>query len=81
MNILLWIVFGALAGWVASLIMRTDRQQGALANIVLEIVGALAGGFLMGLFGEPGVTGFNLYSIFVAVLGSVVVIYISSLLA
>ena len=74
MGILLWIVFGALAGWIASLIMKTDAQQGALGNIAVGIVGALIGGFLMSFLGNAGVTGFNLYSLLVAVLGAVVFI-------
>lgn len=76
MEILLWIVLGALAGWIASIIMRTDSQQGLGMDIVMGMIGAVVGGFLMGLFGQQGVTGFNLYSILVAVLGAIVVIYI-----
>jgi uncharacterized membrane protein YeaQ/YmgE (transglycosylase-associated protein family) len=76
MNLLLWIVLGALAGWVASLIMKTDEQQGALMNIVLGIVGALVGGFIMSLFGLEGVTGFNLYSILVSIFGAVILVWI-----
>ena len=76
MGIILWIVFGALAGWIASMIMNTDAQQGALGNIAVGIVGAMVGGFLMSFFGNTGVTGFNLYSLLVAVLGAVVFIAI-----
>jgi len=76
MGILLWIVFGALAGWIASMLMKTDAQQGTLGNIVVGIVGAMLGGFLMSFFGKTGVTGFNLYSLLVAVLGAVVLIAI-----
>mgnify|MGYP002336504236 CR=1 FL=1 len=76
MNLLLWIVLGALAGWVASLIMGTDEQQGALMNVVLGIVGALVGGFVMSLFGLEGVTGFTLYSILVSVFGAVVLVWL-----
>ncbi|MDP2637967.1 MAG: GlsB/YeaQ/YmgE family stress response membrane protein [Candidatus Levybacteria bacterium] len=76
MEIVLWIVLGALAGWIASIIMRTDAQQGLGMDIIMGMIGAVVGGFLMGLFGQQGVTGFNLYSILVAVLGAVVVIYI-----
>lgn len=80
MNFLLWIIFGALAGWIASKILKTDAEQGALMNIILGIVGAFIGGFLFNLFGAPGVTGFNIYSLLVAVLGSVVVVWLASLL-
>ncbi len=80
MSIILWIVFGAIAGWVASLIMKTDSSQGTMMDIVLGIVGSIAGGFLMGLVGKPGVNGFNLYSFGVAVIGAVVVLYIGRML-
>lgn len=76
MGIILWILFGALAGWIASLVMNTDGQQGAFANIAVGIVGALIGGFLMSLLGQSGVTGFNLYSLIVAVVGSILLLWI-----
>lgn len=76
MGIILWIIFGALVGWVASLIMKTDPEQGALLNIVVGIIGAVIGGWLMTFFGEQAVTGFNLYSFVVAVIGAVVLIAI-----
>lgn len=74
MNIILWIIFGALVGWIASKIMGTDAQQGALLNIIVGIVGALIGGWVMSMFGEEGVTGFNLVSFIVALLGSVILL-------
>lgn len=74
MGIILWIVFGALVGWIASLIMKTDAEQGPLLNIVVGIIGAAVGGFVMSSIGESGVTGFNLYSFIVALLGAVVLI-------
>lgn len=74
MGIILWIIFGGLVGWVASLIMKTDNQQGIILNVAIGIVGAMLGGWLMSTLGESGVTGFNLYSFLVAVLGSVVLI-------
>lgn len=77
MGILLWIIFGALAGWLASVIMKNDHNQGTLMDIVMGVVGAMVGGFLMGLVGKPGVTGFNFYSFFVAVIGAVVLIFLA----
>lgn len=74
MNIILWIIFGALVGWVASKIMNTDAEQGALANIVVGIVGAFIGGFLMQAIGESGVDRFNLRSFVVALIGAVVLL-------
>jgi uncharacterized membrane protein YeaQ/YmgE (transglycosylase-associated protein family) len=76
MTILLWVIFGAVAGWIASLIMKTDRHQGWLMDVVLGVVGAVVGGFLMNLIGAPGVTGFNIYSLLVAIVGAVVLIWV-----
>ena len=70
MGIILWIVFGALVGWIASVIMKTDAEQGAVLNIVVGVVGAVIGGWLMSIVGESGVQGFNLYSFLVAILGA-----------
>ncbi len=78
MGIILWIIFGAIAGWIASIIMTTS--QGAVWDIVMGIVGAVVGGYLMGLVGKSGVTGFNLYSIVVAVIGACVVIAVGRML-
>lgn len=80
MNIILWIVFGAIAGWIASMVMKTDANQGTLKDIVMGIVGAIVGGYLMGFFGQPGVTGFNVYSLVVSVIGAVVVIAIGRMI-
>jgi uncharacterized membrane protein YeaQ/YmgE (transglycosylase-associated protein family) len=81
MGIILWIIFGAIAGWVASVVMKTDASQGTMKDIVMGIIGALVGGFLMGLVGKPGVSGFDLYSLIVAVIGAVVVIYVGRMLS
>lgn len=76
MNIIMWIIFGALAGWIASIIMGTNEQQGAVANIIVGIVGAFIGGILIGMFGGEGVTTFNLSSLLVAILGSIVLLFV-----
>ncbi|HET9909694.1 MAG TPA: GlsB/YeaQ/YmgE family stress response membrane protein [Anaerolineales bacterium] len=77
MNFIVWIIFGALAGWIASMIMGKNAQMGALANIVVGILGALIGGFLMtNVFGAQGVTGFNLTSLLVAIGGAVVLLFL-----
>lgn len=80
MNFLLWIVLGALAGWIASIIMKTDAQQGAFMNIILGVIGAFVGGLIMNFLGQPGVTGFDPYSIVVAIFGAVVVIGLGKML-
>lgn len=78
-NLIFWVVLGALAGWIASMIMKRDSQMGAGANIVVGIVGALIGGFIMNSLGGQGVTGFNLYSILVAIGGAVALLFIVGL--
>jgi len=79
MNWIVWIIFGALAGWIASIIMKKNRKMGAIANIVVGIVGAFLGGYIMEFFGAAGVTGFNFYSLFVSILGAVVLLWIVGL--
>jgi len=74
MGFLGWIVLGGLAGWVATIITKEDG--GLLKNIVLGIIGALVGGGLVSLLGGSDITGFNLYSFAVAVLGAILVISI-----
>lgn len=74
MGIILWIIFGALAGWIASAIMKSN--DGVLMDIVIGIVGAVIGGWIMSFFGQGGVSGFNLYSFLVAILGAVVLIWV-----
>lgn len=74
MNILLWIILGALAGWLASVVMGTNARQGMFLDVVMGIVGAVVGGLILNFFGAAGVTGFNIYSILVATLGAVVLI-------
>lgn len=77
MGIISWIIIGALAGWIASMIMNTDEEQGALANIVVGIIGALIGGWVLGLItGDSHVSGFNLGTLLTAILGSVILLAI-----
>jgi uncharacterized membrane protein YeaQ/YmgE (transglycosylase-associated protein family) len=76
MSILIWIIFGGLVGWIASMVMGTDGQQGIILNVVIGIVGAVIGGFIMNSFGSTGVSGFNVYSFLVALLGAIVLIWI-----
>ncbi len=74
MGIIIWILFGALAGWVAAAVMGSGG--GLVWDIVVGIVGAVIGGFLMNLLGQGSVNGFNLYSFLVALLGACVLIAI-----
>lgn len=72
----MWIILGLVAGWIASLIMKTNATQGPLMDIVLGILGALVGGFVMQVFGFSPASGLDIYSIFVAVLGAIVLIWL-----
>ncbi len=75
MSVLAWIVLGLIAGFIASKIVN-GSGEGALLDIVLGIVGAVAGGWLFNTFGMSGVTGFNIYSVLVSIVGAVVVLFI-----
>lgn len=79
-NLILWIVLGAIAGWLASLIMGRNAQMGLLANIIVGIVGAMIGGFIMNFFGQSGTTGFNLWSLLVATLGAILLLFLLGLI-
>jgi len=80
MGIFSWVILGLIAGFIGSKIV--DKQgQGFWLNIALGIVGALVGGFLFNLFGAGGVTGLNIWSMIVAIAGSVVVLLIYNSLA
>lgn len=81
LNLILWIIFGGIIGWIASLIMKTDAEQGAFLNIVVGIIGAVVGGWLMNAFGSAGVTGFNIRSFVVALLGAIVFIGLVKLIS
>jgi uncharacterized membrane protein YeaQ/YmgE (transglycosylase-associated protein family) len=73
MSIIGWIVLGLIAGFIASKIVNKSGQ-GIVLDIVLGIVGAIVGGFLASLIGATGITGFNIWSMLVAILGAVVVL-------
>lgn len=78
MGILVWLIVGGLAGWVASMVMKTDRDMGVLANVVVGIIGAFIGGWAISLFGVGAdvMSGFNLGSFLTAVLGAVILLAI-----
>jgi uncharacterized membrane protein YeaQ/YmgE (transglycosylase-associated protein family) len=73
MSILGWIVLGLIAGFIASKIVN-KTGEGLILDIILGIVGAFVGGFVFTQFGAMGVTGFNLYSMFVAIVGAVIIL-------
>ena len=82
MSIIGWLIIGALAGWIASMIAGTNAQQGWVMNVVVGIVGALIGGFLVNLL-MPGanVGGFNLISLIVAIVGAVILLSVYKMVA
>lgn len=80
MSIIGWIILGLIAGFIASHIVNR-RGEGLIWDLVLGIVGALVGGWIFAFFGAEGVTGFNLYSMLVAVIGAVVVLVIYHMIA
>ena len=77
MNIIAWLIVGALAGWIASMIMKTDASMGALANIVVGVIGAFIGGWVVSLFGVNVMEGsLHIESILTAILGAVILLAI-----
>ena len=79
MGVLAWIVLGGMAGWVGSMIMGTNKRMGVVANVLVGVVGAMIGGWLFNYFGNYGVTGFNLYSFAVALVGSCILLAIAKI--
>lgn len=75
MSLLAWIILGLIAGFIGSKIAN-NTGQGVLVDILLGVIGAVVGGFLFEQFGQPGVSGLNLYSLLVAVVGAVVVLWL-----
>jgi len=81
MGIIAWIVVGGLAGWIASLIMRTDERMGCVLNIIVGIIGAFIGGLVVQLITGTGFDfGFNLTSLIVAVVGAVILLFLVGLI-
>jgi uncharacterized membrane protein YeaQ/YmgE (transglycosylase-associated protein family) len=78
MGILGWIIFGALAGWVASMLAGTNERQGCIMNIIVGVIGAFLGGFLVELLTGTGISfGWDWRSFIVAVLGSILLLFIT----
>lgn len=76
MGIIAWVVLGGVAGWIASKFTGNDSEMGVGANVLVGIVGAFIGGFIMQFIGGTGITGFNIWSAVVAVIGSVILLMI-----
>uniref|UniRef100_Q01WX7 Transglycosylase-associated protein n=1 Tax=Solibacter usitatus (strain Ellin6076) TaxID=234267 RepID=Q01WX7_SOLUE len=75
MTFLSWIALGLLAGFIASKIVN-KHGEGAFLDILLGVVGAVVGGLIFGVFGAGGVSGFNLYSLLVAVVGAILTLFV-----
>ena len=80
MEVVLWIFFGGVAGWIASIIMGRNKKINGIANVIYGVVGAFLGGAIMNYFGYQGVTGIDFWSLLVAVIGAAVLIFVVSLL-
>jgi uncharacterized membrane protein YeaQ/YmgE (transglycosylase-associated protein family) len=76
MGIISWIVVGLIAGLLAKLLMRGDGPGGLIATTLIGMAGAVVGGILIGVLGDAGATGFNIWSILVATLGAVVLLFV-----
>ncbi len=73
-NIIVWVILGGLSGWIASKITKKDSQMGIGMNILVGIIGAFIGGWLVGIFGLGPATGLNIWSFLVSILGAVILI-------
>ena len=78
MGIIAWLILGAFSGWIASIIMGKNASMGAIANIVTGIIGAVIGGVVFNFFGAQKVTGLNLHSALVSIVGACILLWILS---
>ncbi len=81
MGVITWIVVGLIAGALAKLVMPGDDPGGVIVTILIGVAGAFVGGFIVGLLGGTGVTGFSIWSILVATLGAIVLLAVYRLIA
>jgi uncharacterized membrane protein YeaQ/YmgE (transglycosylase-associated protein family) len=81
-SIIAWLVIGALAGWIAGMLVKGDEGYGVIGTIIAGIVGAMVGGFVLGLItGEDWTTGINIPTLFAAVVGAVIVVLVWKMVA
>ena len=78
-NLILWLVVGGVIGWVASLVMRTDEQQGLILNVIVGIVGALIAGFLFG-YNTINQNAFDVTALLISLIGAVVLLALVNLI-
>ena len=77
MSFLTWIIFGGLAGWIASMLLGRNNRMGCLANVIIGVVGAMLGGWLGSILFNVSITGFNIRSLAIAVVGAVILLGIT----
>lgn len=73
-NLIVWLILGGLSGWIASKITGNDARMGVGLNVIVGIVGAFVGGWLAGIFGLGPVTGLNLWSFIISIVGAVILL-------
>ncbi len=78
-NFIIWLILGGIIGWLASIVMRTDAQQGAFLNIVVGVVGSFIGGFVLRSFGKINNNDFSISSLFAAFVGAIILLAIVNL--
>jgi uncharacterized membrane protein YeaQ/YmgE (transglycosylase-associated protein family) len=78
-NIIVWLILGGVSGWIASKITGNDARMGIGWNLIVGIIGAFLGGWLAGIFGLGPVTGLNLWSFFISIIGAVILLTFVSL--
>ncbi|MBN1300035.1 MAG: GlsB/YeaQ/YmgE family stress response membrane protein [Melioribacteraceae bacterium] len=76
MNWIAWLLLGAVSGWLANILSGKKEKKGCFFNMVLGVIGAFIGGFIFESFGGTGITGFNLWSILVATIGAMLLIWL-----
>ncbi|MDK2905020.1 MAG: hypothetical protein PWP16_1271 [Eubacteriaceae bacterium] len=80
MGIFTWIILGAISGWLASIITSNNKKMGLVKNVLIGILGAIIGGWIFSYFGQAGVTGLNLWSIFVSFVGAAILLVVINLI-
>lgn len=80
MGWLAWIILGGVAGWIASIVTKNNRRMGILANVIVGILGAFAGTFILNLAGVHGMSGFNFNTFLVAIGGAIVLLFLFNMI-
>lgn len=80
MELFIWIILGFTAGWLVSILMGEYTVPGMLTDVVLGSIGAIVGGLVLNILAQPGMSGFNFYSISIAALGAIVLIWLGKMI-